>query len=63
MDDAALAAWVEANAAALGLAIPPECRPGVLEHAARMHQLAALVMTYPLPAEVEPAAVFRAQGR
>jgi hypothetical protein len=53
-------AFVDAAAAAIGLDIPAECRPGVIENVMRMRQMAQRVMDFPLPPEAESAAVFTA---
>ena len=52
-------AYVDAAAALIGLPIDPEHRPGVVLNLARIAQMAALVLEYPLPDEAEPAPVFR----
>ena len=54
-----LEAYLDAAAAAIGLAIAPEHRPGVILNLERIAALAGTVMSFPLPAEVEPAPVFR----
>jgi hypothetical protein len=51
---------IDAIAAAVGMPIAPECRPGVLHHFTLMQGIARQFLDFPLPAEVEPAAVFRA---
>jgi len=48
-----------AAAAALGLVIAPEHRPGVIANLERIAALAELVMSFPLPEAEEPAPVFR----
>ena len=52
-------AYVEAAAALIGLPIDPAHRPGVVLNLERIAQMAALVMDFPLPDEIEPAPVFR----
>jgi len=52
-------AYVDAAAALIGLPIDPAHRPGVVVNIARIAQMAALVMEFPLPDEAEPAPVFR----
>jgi hypothetical protein len=52
-------AYVDAAAALIGLPIDPAHRPGVVLNMGRIAQMAALVMEFPLPDEVEPAPVFR----
>jgi hypothetical protein len=49
---------VEASAAALRLAIPPEGLPVVVEHLAVAYRMAPLVMEFPLGDEQEPAPVY-----
>ena len=49
---------VEATAAALQLAIPPEGFPVVVEHLAVAYRMAPLIMDFPLGDEQEPAPVF-----
>jgi hypothetical protein len=52
-------AAVDAIAATVGMPIPAECRAGVLHNWALMHGIAQQVVAFDLPADVEPAAVFR----
>jgi hypothetical protein len=52
-------AYVDAAAALIGLPIDPAHRPGVVLNLERIAQMAALVMDFPLPDEIEPAPVFR----
>lgn len=49
---------VEASAAALQLAIPPEGFPVVVEHLAVAYRMAPLIMDFPLGDEQEPAPVY-----
>ncbi|HEU0203372.1 MAG TPA: DUF4089 domain-containing protein [Burkholderiaceae bacterium] len=51
--------YMDATAALIGLPIPSECRAGVIENLERMQQIAQLVMSFPLPADVEPANTFK----
>ena len=53
-------AYVDAAAVLIGLPIDPAHRPGVVVNLERIAQMAALVMEFPLPAQAEPAPVFRA---
>ena len=53
------AATVEAQAMLVGLRLDPAYRPGVIVNLERIAEMAALVMEFPLPDEVEPAPVFR----
>ena len=55
----ALAAFLEATAAALALPLDPALKVGVAGHLARLLAVGALVAEFPLPDEVEPAPVFR----
>ncbi|HUZ73463.1 MAG TPA: DUF4089 domain-containing protein [Stellaceae bacterium] len=52
-------AYLDAAAAAIGLAIAPEHRPGVILNLERIAALADTVMSFPLPEDEEPAPVFR----
>jgi hypothetical protein len=55
----ALAAVIEALAAAVALPIDPSSRPAVAGHLARLLAAAALVEELALPDEIEAAPVFR----
>ena len=52
------AGYVRAASAAIGLAIPPECRAGVERYFELAAEFAALVTTLPLAPHDEPACVF-----
>jgi hypothetical protein len=52
-------AYVGVAAALIGLPIAAEHRPGVVLNFARIAQMAALVMAFPLGDSDEPAPVFR----
>lgn len=54
----AWAAYAERAAGALQLPLAPAHRPGVAEHLARAAELAAPLLTFPLPPETEPAPIF-----
>lgn len=54
-----LEAYVDAAAAAIGLPIAAEHRPGVVGYLKLAAGLAQRVMDFPLAAHDEPAAVFR----
>ncbi|HWK45864.1 MAG TPA: DUF4089 domain-containing protein [Stellaceae bacterium] len=54
----AVATVVEANAAVIGLTVPPEYRQGVIDNYARMLALAGPVMAFELPKQTEMAPVF-----
>jgi hypothetical protein len=51
---------VTANALALGLALDPAWQPGVTFNLHLILRQAALVDEFPLPDDIEPAAVFHA---
>jgi 1-carboxybiuret hydrolase subunit AtzG-like len=51
--------YLTAAAAAIGLEVAPEHRPGVILNLERIAGLAELVMAFPLPEAEEPAPVFR----
>ena len=52
-------AYVDAAAALIGLPIDPAHRPGVVLNLERIAQMAALVMDFPLPDEIEPAPIYQ----
>ena len=54
------AAYVDAAAALIELPLDPAHRPGVILNLQRIAEMAALVMAFPLPDDVEPAPVFPA---
>jgi hypothetical protein len=51
--------YLDAAAAAIGLPIAPEHRPGVLHYLQLVAAMAPRVMDFPLGLADEPAAVFR----
>ena len=53
------AAYVDAAAALLELPLDPAHRPGVILNMQRIAEMAALVISFALPDDVEPAPVFR----
>jgi len=53
-------AYVDAAAAAVGLPIAADHRPGVILNLERLAAMAQLVMAFPLPEETAPAPIFRA---
>lgn len=55
----ALAAFIDATAAAIALPLDPALRDGVAGHVARLLSVAALVAEFPLAEDVEVAPVFR----
>ena len=55
-----LAAWLDANAALLGIGVAPEWRDAVLLHLRITRDMAQQVLDFPLPDDAEPAPVFRA---
>jgi len=56
--DPIIAALVDAQAAALGLALDPAHRPGTIQNLEIIARMAQTVMSHPLPAQTEPAPVF-----
>jgi hypothetical protein len=54
-----LGAYVDETAKRVGLPIAPEHRPGVIQFTAGLLAMAALVMEFPLPDDVEAGPVFR----
>ena len=52
-------AWLDANAALLGIAVAPEWRDQVRLHLRITRDLARQVLDFPLPDEADPAPVFR----
>ena len=59
MDKDAIEKYVDHAAAALGLELDAEYRPGVVANFARTAAIAELVMTFELSDAVEAAPVFR----
>ena len=55
-----LDAWLDANAALLGIQIAPEWRDAVRQHLRITRDIAQLVLEFPLPDEADPAPIFRA---
>lgn len=53
-----IAAYITQTAALLELSLHPDQQAGVIENFERMAQIAQLVMTFPLPEDVEVAPVF-----
>ena len=53
-------AWLDANAALLGIPIEPEWRDAVRQHLRITRDIAQLVLEFPLPDEADPAPIFRA---
>lgn len=51
--------YVEQMSQILGLSIPPECKPGVVDNLIRTAAIAQLVLEFPLPVEVEAATIFQ----
>ena len=51
-------AYLDAATPLLGLPIDPAHRLGVLLNLQRLAEMAALVMEFPVPDEIEPAPVF-----
>jgi hypothetical protein len=55
-----LDAWLDANAALLGIDVAPEWRDTVRLHLRITRDMAQRVLDFPLPDESDPAPVFRA---
>ena len=55
-----LDAWLDANAALLGIAVAPEWRDAVRLHVRITCELAHHVLEFQLPDEADPAPVFHA---
>jgi Protein of unknown function (DUF4089) len=53
-----VAVYVDAAAALIELPLDPAHRPGVILNMQRIADMAALVMSFPLPDDVEPAPIF-----
>lgn len=51
--------YVEQAAAILGLEIPPEYYPGVVENFERIRAIAQVVMEFPISEAIETAPVFQ----
>lgn len=58
MDATDAARYAEQAAAAIGLPLTPARMPAVAQQLAGLLGAAALVMDFPLPADVEPAPIF-----
>ncbi|HEY5830746.1 MAG: DUF4089 domain-containing protein [Hyphomicrobiaceae bacterium] len=58
--DTSLDVYIDAVAAALGLAVEPEWKPGIKANLQVTLRLASLVADFELPDEAEPAPVFEA---
>ena len=54
---------IDAMAPLIGLAMPPECRPGVVANLRLAAAMAALVLAEPLGDHAEPAPVFTPESR
>ncbi len=57
--DDALAAYVDAACAQHGIALAPDERARVVAQYARLAAIAAPLVEWPLPADVDPAPVYR----
>jgi hypothetical protein len=60
MNDREFDAWLDANAALLGLTVAPEWRDAVRLHLRITHDMAQRVMEFALPDDADPAPVFLA---
>ena len=58
LDDQAVAAYADARAEALGLALPPETRAGVVDNLALLRRQAATFMTDAGPDDTAPLEPF-----
>jgi len=54
-----VATYIDGAAVLIGLPIDLAHRPGVILNMQRIAEMAALVMSFPLPDEAEPAPVFQ----
>ena len=59
-DSNGLDAWLNANAALLGITIAPEWRDAVQLHLRITRDMAQCVLDFPLPDDADPAPVFHA---
>ncbi len=59
-EDSELDAWLDGTATLLDISVSDEWRATVRQHLRITHDLAQLVMNFPLPDEADPAPVFRA---
>lgn len=57
--DSDVETYVDLAAAAVGLAIAPDHRPGVIVNFRRTAEIADLVTEFPIPDAIEAAPVFR----
>jgi Protein of unknown function (DUF4089) len=51
--------FVEQMAELMGLSLSPEYQPGVVENFTRLAEIAAFVMDFPLPEDIEISPVFQ----
>ncbi len=58
-DDEDLDAWLNANAALLGITVASEWRDSIRLHLRITRDFAQSVLAFPLPDEADPAPVFR----
>ncbi|HME21823.1 MAG TPA: DUF4089 domain-containing protein [Acetobacteraceae bacterium] len=59
-DSNGLDAWLNANAALLGITVAPEWRDAVQLHLRITRDMAQCVLDFPLPDDADPAPVFHA---
>jgi hypothetical protein len=57
-DSNELDAWLDANAALLGITIAPEWRDAIQLHLRITRDMAQRVLEFPMPDEADPAPVF-----
>ncbi len=51
--------YVDQMSQILGLPIPQDCRPGVVDNIIRTAAIAQLVLEFPLPMDIEAAPIFQ----
>ena len=59
-DSNELDAWLDANAALLGITVAPQWRDAIRLHLRITRDMAQCVLEFPLPDEADPAPVFGA---
>lgn len=60
MNDEELESWMETSAQLVGIKIPADCRPGVLENLQRNFSIAEKLMSFRLAEDIEMAPIFKA---
>ena len=51
--------YIDQMSQILGLPIPPDCRPGVVDNMIRTAAIAQLVLEFALPTEIDAAPIFQ----